>query len=211
MIHYDMSSAATNPTGMVGSYYSTCGVETTSLQAHYHKDALVTTAEVTTTGLVVDYDFPMAESRVPTMLMPRGGVKTTAAQHLRDYLPHNMPKPKILHGSAMWLKAQRRKCSKEPCATMMTMMTTIRGNKKRRRQEDKESRMTGVMITVTTTCPRACDNDHYYLEVEERLTTTGKMIGQGKGTTTTGRHSIYTTNTYHDTPPICIAMLLQKY
>ena len=49
-----------------------------------------------------------------------------------------------------------------------------------RRQEDKEIATTGVMTTVSTTCPCRCDNKHYYLEEEQRQITTGEIV-QGEG------------------------------
>ena len=44
-----------------------------------------------------------------------------------------------------------------------------------------------ALHTVTATCHCVLENDHYHMEDEERLTTTGDRTGQREGTTTTTR------------------------
>ena len=106
-----------------------------------------------------------------------------------SWWPRSTPKPATrpkLQDTTCNLGLTKKCLGKQgPCITTRTTMTTVRGRKTTtRRQEDKETTTT-VMVTVTTTCPCVCDNDHYYLQEDERQTKTGEMTGQREGATTT--------------------------
>ena len=110
----------------------------------------------------------------------RGGVKLQASSLLPAPLPKAQESPELLDGH---FGSRKSVCqAARALHTTTTTMIIVRGRMRRRRQETQETTTTGVDITMV--CHRMCDNHHYSLKEEERLTTMVTSIGekaQGEG------------------------------
>ena len=182
--HYDKSSATTALMAKAQAA-TACGVEITSLQAHYHNvawwlqqshywsKAATTIDQIGWKGWVL-------------LLCWGGDVKTTSAKYLRDWIPlPNYWRQDYVTMATAWLKEKQGCVQHRALHTTTTTMATIRGRMSTtRRQVTEETTTTGVMTTVTTTCHCVCQWPLQH-GGEERLTTTGHTTGQREGTITT--------------------------